>query len=205
MTTLSYKIKLIWEKLKSLFKVKKMKYEFPDVEVKKIEDTIKVTQNAQTDGKLNEPKTNSKILSVCENEAVVSADQFRAQEVAKAKKVLGAAAEDNAAYHVMLTNPDMLSSYVNEFFGTEGPYPTELASDRLAAEVAAGEQRFQPQVAPQAPAPSQAPAPQAQGNPTDFWNNFGSASDRDPQNAWKYLTAAQQNPEIFRQKLLVME
>ena len=49
------------------------------------------------------------------------------------------------------------------------------------------------------------PAPQAKGNPADFWNNFGSASDRDPQNAWKYLTAAQQNPEIFRQKLLVME
>ena len=49
------------------------------------------------------------------------------------------------------------------------------------------------------------PAPQAQGKPEDFWNNFGSASDRDPQNAWKYLTAAQQNPEIFRQKLLVME
>ena len=80
----------------------------------------------------------------------------------KAKKVIGAAAEDNAAYHVMLTNPEMLSSYVNEFFGPEGPYPTELARDRLAAEVAAGEQRFQPQAAPQAPAPSQAPAPQAQ-------------------------------------------
>jgi hypothetical protein len=49
------------------------------------------------------------------------------------------------------------------------------------------------------------PAPQAQGNPEDFWNNFGTAADRDPQNAWKYLNAAQQNPEVFRQKLLVME
>ena len=78
-------------------------------------------------------------------------------------------------------------------------------------------QQFQTQ-APAAPTQAQAaapaptrpempvpPAPQAQGNPTDFWNNFGSASDRDPQNAWKYLTAAQQNPEIFRQQLLVME
>jgi len=83
----------------------------------------------------------------------------------KAKKVIGAAAEDNAAYHVMLTNPEMLSSYVNEFFGPEGPYPTELARDRLAAEVTAGEQRFQPQTAPQAPTPSQAPAPQAQVAP----------------------------------------
>ncbi len=38
MTTLSYKIKLIWEKLKSLFKVKKMKYEFPNVKVKILSD-----------------------------------------------------------------------------------------------------------------------------------------------------------------------
>ena len=34
---------------------------------------------------------------------------------------------------------------------------------------------------------------------------FGGAADRDPQNAWRYLNAAQQNPEVFRQKLLVME
>ena len=53
MTTLINKIKFIWEKLKSLFKVKKMKYEFPNVKVKIIEDKIDVTKNAQTDGKLN--------------------------------------------------------------------------------------------------------------------------------------------------------
>ena len=50
-----------------------------------------------------------------------------------------------------------------------------------------------------------APAPQQQGTPQDFWNNFGSAADRDPQTAWRYLNAAQQNPEVFRNKLLVME
>ncbi len=88
MRTLINKINLFWKKTKKIFKVKEMKYEFPNVKVKKIEDTISVTKNAQTDGKLNEPKTNSKTLSVCENEAVVSADQFRAQEVAKAKTVL---------------------------------------------------------------------------------------------------------------------
>ena len=88
MRTLVNKIIGVWGKIKGLFKGGRMKYEFPNVKVKKIEDTISVTQNAQTDGKLNEPKTNSKTLSVCENEAVVSADQFRAQEVAKAKTVL---------------------------------------------------------------------------------------------------------------------
>ena len=51
------------------------------------------------------------------------------------KKVIDAAAEDNAAYHVMLTDPDMLSAYVNDFFGPEGPYPVETAEDRLAAEM----------------------------------------------------------------------
>jgi ABC-type glycerol-3-phosphate transport system substrate-binding protein len=49
------------------------------------------------------------------------------------------------------------------------------------------------------------PQPQRAANPTDFWNNFGNAADRNPQEAWKYLNAAQQDPEIFRQKLLVME
>jgi hypothetical protein len=46
---------------------------------------------------------------------------------------------------------------------------------------------------------------QTQGNPADFWNSFGSLADRDPANAWRYLNAAQQNPDVFRQKLLVME
>mgnify|MGYP001364628046 CR=1 FL=1 len=36
-------------------------------------------------------------------------------------------------------------------------------------------------------------------------DHFGGAADRDPQNAWRYLNAAQQNPQVFREKLLVME
>ena len=87
--------------------------------------------------------------------------------------------------------------------GRPAPTAQQVAAARqqqAAAQAAAG-QRPAPQ-RPQMPAP---PSPQAKGTPTDFWNNFGTASDRDPQNAWKYLSAAQQNPEIFRQKLLVME
>ena len=49
------------------------------------------------------------------------------------------------------------------------------------------------------------PVPQTPDNAEDFWEDFGGAADRDPQNAWRYLNAAQQNPEVFRQKLLVME
>ena len=88
MRILINKIKLIWGKIKDLFKVKKMKYEFPNVKVKILEDKINITNNAQTDGKLNEPKSNSKTVSVCENEALVSADEFRAKEVTKATAVL---------------------------------------------------------------------------------------------------------------------
>ena len=87
--------------------------------------------------------------------------------------------------------------------GRPAPTAQQVAAARqqqAAAQATAG-QRPAPQ-RPQMPAP---PSPQAKGTPTDFWNSFGSASDRDPQNAWKYLNAAQQNPEIFRQKLLVME
>ena len=91
--------------------------------------------------------------------------------------------------------------------GTQAPTAQQVAAARqqqqqqIAAQASAAGQRPAPQ-RPQMPAP---PSPQAKGTPTDFWNSFGSASDRDPQNAWKYLNAAQQNPEIFRQKLLVME
>lgn len=99
----------------------------------------------------------------------------------KAQNVIKAAAEDNAAYHVMLTNPDMLSNYVNEFFGPNGPYPTEIARDRLAAEVAQANSRIErpaPPVQAQAPAPTQAqasaptqaPAPSQAPAPTQAQN-----------------------------------
>ncbi len=118
----------------------------------------------------------------------------------------------------MLTNPDMLSSYVNEFFGPNGPHPVELAQDRLAAEVAANEARFGQTQA--APAP-QAPAPQAQPEfqrpqldmpqpgvqaPTggeDFWSNFSAMSDKNPQAAWQILSQA--TPDALRSKVLVSE
>ena len=55
---------------------------------------------------------------------------------------------------------------------------------------------------PQMPVP---PQPQIQGDPTAFWNNFGALAERDPSNAWRYLNSAQQNPDVFRQKMLVMD
>ena len=87
---------------------------------------------------------------------------------------------EHKAYEQILTDPDVLADYTCEFFGPEGPYPVEDEQPAYGA--------------PQAPADAE-----------DFWKDFGGAADRDPQNAWRYLNAAQQNPEVFRQKLLVME
>jgi hypothetical protein len=121
---------------------------------------------------------------------------------------------EHKAYTKILTNPDILADYTTKFFGPNGPFPVSTAPASAPVQRQAPVQGQAPAprqaAAPTAPAPSRPqmpapPAPQAKGNPTDFWNNFGSAADRDPQNAWKYLSAAQQNPEIFRQKLLVME
>jgi hypothetical protein len=126
--------------------------------------------------------------------------------------------DEHKAYTKILTNPDVLADYTTKFFGPNGPFPVSQAPQAPQGRSVGQQFQAQAPAAPAAPRQAQAaapaparpqmpapPAPQAQGNPTDFWNNFGSASDRDPQNAWKYLTAAQQNPEIFRQKLLVME
>lgn len=126
-----------------------------------------------------------------------------------AKKVIDAAAEDNAAYHVMLTNPDMLSAYVNDFFGADGPYPVETAEDRLAAEVAMNEARFRPQAAPQPQAYQRpqmdipTPGTQASAGNDDFWANFSALSERNPSAAWQML--AQAGPDALRSKVLVSE
>jgi hypothetical protein len=123
----------------------------------------------------------------------------------------------------MLTNPDMLSSYVNEFFGPNGPHPVEIAQDRLAAEVAANEARSA-QAQAQAPVPNQVTAPEGQ-TPTqqfqrpqidmpapgvqksaggdDFWNTFSALSDKNPQQAWQMLSQA--TPDALRSKVLVSE
>ncbi len=117
---------------------------------------------------------------------------------------------EHKAYETILTDPDVLADYTCEFFGENGPYPIpdeEIGYAR--APQAVGQQFQRPAAAapqqferPQMPIP---PAPQAQGNPGDFWNSFGSLAERDPANAWRYLNQASANPEVFRQKLLVME
>ena len=130
------------------------------------------------------------------------------EQLQRAVGLLQELADEHRAYEKILTDPDVLADYTCEFFGENGPYPIP------DEEVGYG-QAPQMMQAPQAPqaAPQQymrpempvPPQPQPQGNPADFWNSFGNLADRDPANAWRYLNAAQQNPEVFRSKMLVME
>ncbi len=154
------------------------------------------------------------------------------QQLGESVALLKELSAEHKAYEKILTDPDVLADYTVEFFGQNGPYPIPAAGAPAQGQQVGQQFQRQPSAsdrshtvptAPTAPAtaptnkPVTAPAPQRpsmpappapqqqQGNPEDFWNNFGSAADRDPQNAWRYLNAAQQNPEVFRNKLLVME
>jgi len=141
------------------------------------------------------------------------------QQLAEAVSLLQEMSAEHKAYEQILTDPDVLADYTCEFFGEDGPYPVD--EDEYYDEydddpyygyqqppTFAGQQAQNPQIEAQAPLRPQMPVPpqpQAPADAEDFWKDFGGAADRDPQNAWRYLNAAQQNPEVFRQKLLVME
>ena len=125
---------------------------------------------------------------------------------------------EHQSYETILTDPDVLADYTCEFFGENGPYPVEdpagqvvgnpgITPQQQAAalqqqQAAAAQQQGQQFARPQMPVP---PQPQAQENTGEFWNNFGALTDKDPANAWRYLNQAQQTPDIFRNKMLVME
>jgi len=130
--------------------------------------------------------------------------------------------EEHKAYEQILTNPDTLADYTCEFFGENGPYPVgeepagqvvgnpgitqeqQMAAlqQQQAAAAQAGQAPNNQFARPQMPVP---PQPQAPENNGDFWNNFGAVTDKDPAQAWRYLNQAQQSPDIFRNKMLVME
>lgn len=71
--------------------------------------------------------------------------QVLQQNLQNAHTLITAAAEDNAAYHTVLSSPPLLAQYATEFFGPGGPGELpqapapETPRDRLAAEVAYGE------------------------------------------------------------------
>jgi hypothetical protein len=124
------------------------------------------------------------------------------EQLQQAVGLLEELADEHRAYEKILTDPDVLADYTCEFFGENGPYPIpdeQVGYGQAPQMMQAAPQQY---MRPEMPVP---PQPQPQGNPADFWNSFGNLADRDPANAWRYLNAAQQNPEVFRSKMLVME
>ena len=71
-----------------VFKGKNMTYDFENVKVKQIEDKINLIETATNDGKNNLPRSNSETFSNCENEAIITADEFRNTQISKAVEYL---------------------------------------------------------------------------------------------------------------------
>ena len=82
-------VKRVISWLKAIFKGEDMGYEFPNVEVAKIEKSIGLKEKAIEDGKHDKPRSDSRARSNCEEEAVVQSDEQRHNEVSKAAKSLG--------------------------------------------------------------------------------------------------------------------
>lgn len=122
------------------------------------------------------------------------------QTVQNQSLLLEAAGEERSAMNLMLTDPDVLANYVNDFYGPNGPYPTETAAETAARQQYEARAQFEAEIAAQEQAqvpanfqrPEMAmPTPGRQVNAAnDFWGGFGQMMDNNPENAWKYLSQA---------------
>jgi hypothetical protein len=127
--------------------------------------------------------------------------------------MLEAAGEERAAMNLMLTDPDVLADYVNDFYGPNGPYPTPTQEEAHYMEQQAARAQFEQEILAQqqngVPVNFQRPemempTPGRQVNPAnDFWGGFGQLMDNNPENAWKYLAQAPQG--ALQAKMLVQE
>ena len=135
------------------------------------------------------------------------------QTVQSQSLMLEAAGEERAAMNLMLTNPDVLADYVNDFFGPEGPYPTETPEETYQREQYEARAQFEQEILAQEQGqvpqnfqrPEMAmPTPGRQVNEAnDFWGGFGQMMDNNPENAWKYLAQAPQG--ALQAKMLVQD
>ena len=136
------------------------------------------------------------------------------QTVQSQSLMLEAAGEERAAMNLMLTNPDVLADYVNDFFGPNGPYPTETPEETYQREQYEARAQFEAEIQAQeqqngVPRNFQRPemdmpTPGRQQNvANDFWGGFGQMMDNNPENAWKYLAQAPQG--ALQAKMLVQD
>ena len=129
----------------------------------------------------------------------------RYEQLTEAVQLLEELAQEHQAYEKILTDPDVLADYTCEFFGPNGPYPVQEEQGYPEQQgYPAQEQQYYTPSLERASMPVP-PSPQLDMDSQNFWDNFGNVAERDPANAWRYLSQAQRNPDVFRQKLLVME
>ena len=127
--------------------------------------------------------------------------------------LLRAAGEERGAMNLMLTDPDVLADYVSEFFGPNGPYPTETGEEtnqrleqeayaRMAQEINDYERNQVPAnfQRPQMDMPTPGRSAQAAN---DFWGSFSDLMENNPEQAWQYLSSAPQG--ALQTKLLVQD
>lgn len=147
----------------------------------------------------------------------------QAAYIADVQDVLDAAADERAALRRVLTEPEILSDYVEQFFGPNGPYPTQTPGEQARASMQEGlvqptgpllphprqddvsmgrVAQAQPFQRPQVP-PMPAPAANPQGNPSSFWSSFSRTMDVRPQMAYQLLDQA--SPDVLRSKVLFVE
>ena len=127
--------------------------------------------------------------------------------------LLEAAGEERAAMNLMLTDPDILADYVNDFFGPNGPYPTPTESELAQIQQEAARQQFEQEIVAQeqnaVPQNFQRPQmemPQRgqQGSAArNFWGGFSQIMDNNPEDAWKFLSQA--DPRAFQAKVMVQD
>lgn len=127
--------------------------------------------------------------------------------------LLEAAGEERSAMNIMLTDPDVLADYVNEFFGENGPYPTMTSEEAAYAQQYAEREQFEAEIAAQeqrqVPANFQRPQMDmpARGeyeqSSNSFWGDFSQLMDANPENAWQYLAQAPQG--ALQSKLLIQD
>ena len=70
--------------IRNLFRGNKMSYDFNNVKVLQIEEKINLKETATNDGKNNLPRSSAETFSNCESEAIITADEFRNNQVSKA-------------------------------------------------------------------------------------------------------------------------
>jgi len=127
--------------------------------------------------------------------------------------MLQAAGEERSAMNLMLTDPDVLADYVNDFFGPKGPYPTETKEEIATREQHEARAQFEAEIQAQ----EQGRVPQSFSRPemdmptpgrqvnqaNDFWGGFSQMMDQNPEQAWQYLSQAPQG--ALSAKMLVQD